>query len=190
MTTQASENQAAHGAHTTHGVPHGYSSLTPFLAIPDAAAAIEFYTRVFGARLIARTDAPGPGGAGSKDAGSKDAGSEDARIVAHAELDFGSGRLQLGDPNPAYGLVAPTGGNDQASYSIALYCADVDAAVARAVAAGATVREPTYTFVSGDRFCSILDPFGIRWSIMTRVEDLSDEESAARVAEWAATEFG
>lgn len=182
MTTKTPEASiaAAHGTHTTHGVPHGYSSLTPFLTIPDAAAAIEFYTRVFGARLIARTDAPGPD---SPD-------SDGARIVAHAELDFGSGRLQLGDPNPAYGLVAPTGGNDQASYSIALYCADVDAAVARAVAAGATVREPAYTFVSGDRFCSILDPFGIRWSIMTRVEDLSDEESAARVAEWAAAEFG
>ena len=52
---------------------------------------------------------------------------------------------------------------------------------------GATVREAPSTFVSGDRFASIRDPFGVRWSIMTRVEDLSDEESAARVAEWAAS---
>jgi PhnB protein len=55
------------------------------------------------------------------------------------------------------------------------------------VAAGATVREEPSTFVSGDRFASIRDPYGVRWSIMTRVEDLSEEESAARVAEWAAS---
>ena len=45
--------------------------------------------------------------------------------------------------------------------------------------------ESPNTFVSGDRFASIRDPFGVRWSIMTRVEDLSEEESAARVAQWA-----
>ena len=57
--------------------------------------------------------------------------------------------------------------------------------VERAVAAGATVREAPADFVSGDRFASIRDPFGVRWSVMTRIEDLSEEESAARVAEWA-----
>lgn len=58
--------------------------------------------------------------------------------------------------------------------------------IEKAVAAGATVREPATDFVSGDRFASIRDPFGVRWSVMTRVEDLSDAESSARVAEWAA----
>lgn len=58
--------------------------------------------------------------------------------------------------------------------------------VARAVEAGATVREAPSDFISGDRFASIRDPFGVRWSVMTRIEDLSEEESAARVAEWAA----
>ena len=58
-------------------------------------------------------------------------------------------------------------------------------AVERAVAAGAGVREAVTTFVSGDRYGSIRDPFGVRWSIMTRVEDLSPEESSRRVAEWA-----
>lgn len=50
---------------------------------------------------------------------------------------------------------------------------------------GATLREPLSTFVSGDRFASIRDPFGVRWSIMSRVEDLSEAESAERVAQWA-----
>lgn len=58
--------------------------------------------------------------------------------------------------------------------------------VPKAVAAGATVREPATDFVSGDRFASIRDPFGVRWSLLTRIEDLSDDESAARVAEWSA----
>ena len=155
------------GAHTTKGVPHGSTSLTPFLAVPHAAEAIEFYQSVFGARLIDATEMGG--------------------VVVHADLDFGNGHLQLGEPNPDYGLVhAPAG--DEDCYSMGLYCADVDGTVSRAKEAGATIRESPSDFVSGDRFASIRDPFGVRWSIMSRVEDLSEAESAQRVAEWAATQ--
>jgi PhnB protein len=155
---------AADGEYTTNGTPRGATTLTPFLAIPDARGAIAFYRDVFGARVVDVTELGG--------------------IVAHAVLDFGNGLLQLGEPMPDYGLVAaPEGDSD--CYSIGLYRPDVDAVVARAEAAGATIREPASTFVSGDRFASIRDPFGVRWSIMTRVEDLSEEESARRVAEWA-----
>jgi PhnB protein len=156
--------QAANGEHTTNGTPHGATSLTPFLVIPDSRGAIDFYRDVFEARVVDVTEMGG--------------------VVAHAVLDFGNGLLQLGEPMPTYGLVAaPDGDND--CYSLGFYCPDVDAAVARAEAAGATVREKPSTFVSGDRFASIRDPFGVRWSIMTRVEDLSEEESARRVADWA-----
>jgi PhnB protein len=96
----------------------------------------------------------------------------------------GIGRLQLGDPNSQYGLVARHEG-DFDCYSLAVYVADVDAVVGRAVAAGASVREQVQTFVSGDRFGSLRDPFGIRWSVMTRVEDISPDESTARIEEWA-----
>src|SRR5690606_11613022 len=92
----------------------------------------------------------------------------------------------LGEPNPDYRLVPPPAGEDDC-YSMGLYVSDVDAVVARPEAAGAAVREAPSDFVSGDRFASIRDPFGVRWSVMTRVEDLSDEESAARVADWAAS---
>ena len=57
--------------------------------------------------------------------------------------------------------------------------------MARAVDAGATVREPLQTFVTGDRFASIIDPFGRRWTVMTRVEDITPEEQERRLAEWA-----
>ncbi len=152
------------GEHTTDGRPHGVSSLTPFLAIPGAAQAVEFYRDVLGARVVDVTEMGG--------------------VVVHAELDFGAGHLQLGEPTPDYGLVPPPA--EGACYSIGLYCTDVDALAARAEAAGAQVREAPTTFVSGDRFASILDPFGVRWSLMTRVEDLSEEESARRVRAWAA----
>ena len=79
---------------------------------------------------------------------------------------------------------------DEDCYSMGLYCADIDETVARAEAAGATIREPLSTFVSEDRFASIRNPFGVRWSVMSRVEDLSEEESASRVAEWAAAQSG
>ncbi len=52
-------------------------------------------------------------------------------------------------------------------------------------AGGATVREPVQTFVTGDRFASIVDPFGTRWSVMTRVEEVSPEERERRLSEWA-----
>jgi PhnB protein len=164
MTTQSTTG--ATGAHTTDGRPHTATSLTPFLAIRGAKEALDFYRDVFGARVTDVT--------------------EFDSLVVHAGLDFGLGILQIGEPSPAYGLVpAPEG--DEDCYSIGLYVPDVDDVTARAVAAGATVREEPSTFVSGDRFASIRDPFGVRWSIMTRVEDLSEDESAARVAEWAAS---
>jgi len=154
------------GAHTTDGRPNIATSLTPFLAIRGARAALDFYRDVFGARVMDVTEFDG--------------------LVVHASMDFGAGLMQIGEPVPDYGLIpAPSGDAD--CYSIGLYVPAVDATVERAVAAGATVREAPSTFVSGDRFASIRDPFGVRWSVMTRVEDLSEEESAARVAEWAAT---
>jgi uncharacterized glyoxalase superfamily protein PhnB len=73
---------------------------------------------------------------------------------------------------------------------VALYCEDVDAVVAKAEQAGATIREPAQTFVTGDRFASILDPFGQRWTVMTRVEDVSEAERDRRLAEWAKHNVG
>lgn len=153
------------GEYTTDGMPHGSTSLTPFFALAGAAGAVEFYRSVFGARIVDTTEING--------------------VVVHAELDFGNGRLQLGEPSPDYGLIPPPDG-EQDCFSIGLYCGDVDVVVERAVSAGAVIREPVTTFISGDRFASLRDPFGVRWAIMTRVEDLSEDESSRRVAAWAA----
>lgn len=158
---------AATGHHTVEGRPNGSSSLTPHIVVTPARAAIEFYRDVFGAEVDSVTEMGG--------------------MVAHAELGFPLGRLTLGEPMADYGLVAPDAGAPVV-YSLAIYVTDTDSVVVRAMAAGATIREEATTFVSGDRFASILDPFGVRWSVMTRVEDLSPEESERRVAEWAANQ--
>ena len=165
MTTQ--HTTGVTGAHTTDGRPNGATSLTPFLAIRGAKEALAFYRDVFGARVTDVTEFDG--------------------LVVHAGLDFGLGILQIGEPSPAYGLVpAPEGDDD--CYSIGIYVPDADAVTARAVAAGATVREEPSTFVSGDRFASVRDPFGVRWSIMTRVEDVAPEEARRRIDEWLASQ--
>jgi uncharacterized glyoxalase superfamily protein PhnB len=150
---------------TVNPIPEGYTSLTPFIVIDGAANAIEFYCAVFGAELIEKMD----GSDGS---------------IAHAELDFGTGRLQLSDPNADYGLEAPER-KESVTHSIVLYCSDADDVVARAESAGATIREPVQTFVTGDRFASIVDPFGQRWAVMTRVEEVDAAERDRRLAEWA-----
>ncbi|MGI8415739.1 MAG: VOC family protein [Nakamurella sp.] len=148
--------------------PAGYSTLTPFLCVAGAAKAIDFYRDVFGATLVSRMDAPDG-------------------TVGQAELQFEQGRLQLADPVEGYGL-APHDGAAPATHSLAIYVPDCDAVVAAAQKAGATVREQPSTFVTGDRYGSILDPFGVRWSVMTRVENVSDAEAEKRVKEWMAAQ--
>jgi PhnB protein len=151
----------------TDGKPEGYTTLTPFLVCSPAGEAIRFYEEVLCATLVSRMDGPGD-------------------TVLHAELDLGDGRLQLGDPNEQYGLVVPDRSGDSVSGSLCIYVADVDAVFAKAVERGATVREKPDTFVTGDRFASVYDPFGHRWAVMTRVEDVSPEEAERRLAEWGA----
>ncbi len=146
--------------------PPGYTSVTPYLVVDGAERAIDFYSAHFGATLVSRNDGP------------------DGR-VAHAELQFPSGRLQLSDPLPELNLIPPDGSNT-VNHSYVLYCSDVDAVWRAAVEAGATVFEEPQDFVTGDRFGSLLDPFGHRWAILTRVEDVSEQEAQRRVDAWMA----
>lgn len=157
---------AANGQYTDNGRPTSFSSLTPFVALTDPRGALDFYRDVFGARVMSSTEMAGE--------------------LIHAELDFGCGRLQLGAAQEAYHLLAVEPDREDTQFSLSVYVSNVDHVVDAAVARGAVLREPVADFVSGDRYGSIRDPFGIRWTVMTRVEDLSDEESSRRVEEWAA----
>jgi PhnB protein len=143
-------------------IPHDQLHATPCLAIRDAARAIEFYARAFGAETTLRLDQP------------------DGR-VGHAELKIGAACFALADEFPEFGHVGPQtlGGT---TVSLAIYVADVDAFVDRAVAAGATLTRPIKDEFYGDRTAHLVDPFGHRWSFSTRIEDVSADEMKRRMA--------
>jgi uncharacterized glyoxalase superfamily protein PhnB len=151
---------------TVNPIPDGYHSLTPYLAVNDGPKAIEFYQQVFGAEVISRQDMP------------------DGRL-GQAELKFGDSMLQLSTEMPQIGLQAPTG--EWVHSSLVHYVPDVDATFAKAIEAGARQVEAVQTFMTGDRFGTVIDPFGHRWAILTKVEDVSAEEADRRVKEWLAT---
>jgi PhnB protein len=144
----------------TKPIPEGYHTVTPYLAVADAARAIEYYTRAFGAKEVGRME--GPEG-----------------TIAHAELEIGDSRIMLSDPFPQASTRSPKelGGT---SASVFMYVEDVDAVVKQAVDAGATVTMEVADQFWGDRFGTITDPFGHVWSIATHVEDVSPEEMAER----------
>ena len=144
----------------TKPIPEGYRSVTPYLSVDDAAQAIEYYTRAFGARERGRMAGP------------------DGKI-AHAELEIGDSLLMLADDFPQFATRPPKelGGT---SASIMLYVEDVDAVVERAVDEGGTITTEVADQFWGDRFGVVTDPFGHVWTIATRVEDVPPEELAER----------
>ena len=153
-------------ADTGIGTLH-YHTVTPFLAVEDAAAAIAFYQRAFGATERMRMASP------------------DGKI-AHAELQIGDLLIMLSDPMPQSSVKPPKelGGTSSGVF----YVEDVDASFRQAVDAGASsVMEPADMFW-GDRFGSLTDPFGHHWSLATHKEDLTEEQIAERAqAAMAAT---
>ena len=148
--------------HTVNPIPTGYRTLTPYLAVPDGAAAIDFYQRAFGAEVVSRMDAPGG-------------------LLMHAELRIGDSMLQMSSEMPDFGLKAPE--KDWVHSSLVVYVPDTDAFVDRAVAAGGNLHTPVSDTFSGDRHGVVMDPFGHRWAVCTRVEDVPVHEIARRAQE-------
>lgn len=141
--------------------PPSYHSVTPYLALRDAKAAIDFYTRAFGAELVLKLDLPG----GS---------------IAHAEVRIGDSVLMLAEENEQWGNRSPQalGGSP---VSLMIYVPDVDAAFERALAAGATRLRPVEDQFYGDRSGTLADPYGYQWTLATHVEDVSTEEAQRRM---------
>ncbi len=139
-----------------HFIPAGYHSVTPYLYIDGAAAAIEFYQRAFGAVETLRM----PGANGK---------------IGHAEITIGDSRLMLADESEAMQAFGPKhyGG---VSCGFMVYVPDVDAVFQQAVAAGATVWRPLADQFYGDRTAGVVDPFGHHWYLATHLRDVSPEE--------------
>ena len=144
-------------------IPEGYHTLTPYLIVKGAAQALDFYAKALGAKELYRL-----AGRSGK--------------VGHAEMKIGDSHFMLADEFPEMGAVGPqaSGGH---SVSFLVYMPDVDAAFARAVAAGAKAVRPVQDQFYGDRSGTLADPFGHQWTIATHVEDVSPEEMERRSRE-------
>jgi PhnB protein len=143
-------------------IPDGYHSATPYLIVNDAAGAIEFYKKAFGATVLVRM--PKPNGK-----------------IGHAEIKIGDSIIMLADEFPEMNARSPRsfGGSP---VSIFLYVDDVDSIFTKAVDAGAKVQRPLADQFYGDRTGGVEDPFGHVWYIATHVEDVSPEEMKKRAA--------
>jgi PhnB protein len=147
-------------------VPAGYHSITPAITCKNAASAIDFYKKVFGATEINRM--AGPGG-----------------MVSHAELKIGDSVIFVSDEFP--GMSAAPSGNGPASSYLFLYTDKVDNVFNLAVREGCTEDMPLADMFWGDRYGKVTDPFGHHWGLAQHVEDVPMEEMARRAAEWSAS---
>ena len=143
-------------------LPKGYHSITPSIIVRDAARAIDFYKRAFGAQEIMRMPAPND-------------------RVGHAELRIGDSVIMLADEHPEMDARGPAhyGGSP---VTLLLYVPDVDKQFKQALEAGATEVRAVADQFYGDRSGTLKDPFGHSWHLSTHKEDVSMEEMTRRMA--------
>jgi uncharacterized glyoxalase superfamily protein PhnB len=136
--------------------------ITPHLVVAGAQAAAAFYEDAFAAREIERIPTP------------------DGRLMS-VQLRLADGLLHIADEFPEFGVLGPRslGGTPVV---LSLDVPDADAAFARAVAAGALVRQPVQEMFWGARHGQLEDPFGHRWNLEQHVRDVPHEEVVAAAA--------
>lgn len=142
-------------------IPEGYHSVTVYLTVDDAAAAIEFYKRAFGAEELFRLPMDGK--------------------IGHAEIRIGDCPVMLSDEWSEMGMLGPKSRGGTTA-SMVVYVEDVDAAFEKAITAGATEERAVEKQFWGDRMGTLIDPYGHRWSLATHVEDVSPEQMQQRMA--------
>lgn len=135
----------------------------PYLRVRDAAAAIDFYTRAFGAKEVFRLTEP-------------------SGRIGHAEINLGPTTIMLAEESPEQEIQGPRslGGT---TFSIHLHVGDVDAAYEQAVRAGAVVVRPLKDQFYGERSGTLRDPFGHEWLLGGHLENLTQEEMQRRYTE-------
>ena len=138
-------------------IPAGYHPVTPALTTKDVEKAIGFYTRAFGAEERMRFLGP------------------DQKSIMHAEITIGGSIIMLGEEYPQMGCHSPQslGGTPVSLY---LYVEDADHIFSQALAAGAKADKPVEDMFWGDRCGTLTDPFGHKWNLATRKENLTPEE--------------
>ena len=137
-------------------IPEGFTSITPYIVMDDAAAAIEFYKKALGAEEIMRFPTPDGG-------------------VMYAEIQVGNARMMMGHHCPEWGgkSAKSMGGSPVSFY---LYVEDLEATFSKAKSAGMSVKKKVEDMFWGDRMGTLTDPFNIDWTIAQHVRDVSPEE--------------
>ncbi|AVV47141.1 VOC family protein [Streptomyces sp. ID05-04B] len=148
-------------------IPDRYRyAVIPHIMVDDAAAAIDFYRRAFGAREDFRIDAPSGG-------------------ILHAEITVGRSALMLGDAGAeasASSFAAPASLGGGTSVMLHVFVPDVDSLAERAEAAGAEILQPPTDMFHGDRTVIVKDPAGHMWVFLSHKEDVSQEELMRRLS--------
>jgi PhnB protein len=142
-------------------IPKGYHSVTPYLIINGAAAALDFYKKAFGAVELFRMEHEGK--------------------IGHAEIKIGDSPVMLADEQPGMGYVSPQalGGTP---VSLMIYVDDVDTIYKQAIDAGGVELKAVQDQFYGDRSGNFKDPFGHVWTVATHKEDITPEEMNKRMS--------
>lgn len=148
-------------------VPKAFHSVTPGLAVRDAAQAIEFYKKAFGAKEKGRM--PGPDGK-----------------LMHADIMIGDSHIMMGEENVSMGNPSPLSLNGT-PVSLYVYVKDADKVFDQAVREGATVAMPMMDQFWGDRAGMVTDPYGHKWWLATHTKDLSPKEMKKAAEEFFAS---
>lgn len=146
-------------------IPEGYHTAIPHLIVRNGAQAIEFYKKAFGAQEVMRMATP------------------DGKI-GHAELKIGDSIIFLADETPNMGMSKSPQTLGGCTGGVMLYVDDVDSTYERAINAGGKSFMPVQDMFWGDRFGSLIDPFGHAWSVATHKEDVAPAELERRAKEF------
>ncbi len=141
-------------------IPDNYSGVIAYLVIRGASEAVEFYKKVFGAEVLMILATPDG-------------------MIGHAELKINGGIIMLADEVPEMDINAPPTIGGSAT-GLMMYVEDVDAVFAAALEAGATQFKPLCDQFYGDRSGTLDDPFGHRWTVASRIEDVSTDDIVSR----------
>jgi PhnB protein len=144
-------------------IPEGFFVLTPQLTVKGVDAAVEFYVKAFGAQKVYAM--PGM----------------DGKTTMHAEIKIGDSIIMLDEEDLEHGSKAPTtlGGSPA---TLMVYTANADQTASTAVAAGAKIDMAVADTFWGDRYGTLVDPYGHKWAVATHIEDLTDAQMGERAA--------
>jgi len=145
-------------------IPEGYHAVTPSIVVRDAAKALDFYQRAFGATNIQRMPTP------------------DGKKIMHADFTIGDSHIMMSDELPEMGP-GPSSPESLGGTccNLNIYTKDVDALWKQALAAGAKVAMPLADQFWGDRYGKVKDPFGHEWGLMTHIDNPTPEEMKKRM---------